>query len=342
MVNTLRSPLAHRRTGRRSFSLARTARSVRAAGAPLAEDRGRRAAAAASSSGDRVALRQSLGPLKMSWRLEHRDYIEGRQFRDCQLSGPFRSWTHTHTIEPDGPDALLSASIGSSMQLPAGAVGPAGGRPVRPPRSCERLFAYRHAVTAADLASPSPLFGSQQHANRHRGCVGIDRLGLVAVSDHRRPSGPQAGPRTEPANAERSKSSWDPAAGQDRCRRAWPAATRWSIWPARGSPTHRWTAAQKEKIRASRVESTTLLARTLAGLNPRPRVLICASAIGFYGDRGEERLDEASRAGRRLSARGLPAVGSRHRTGGRCRHSRRADCVSASCSVRPAVRWPRC
>ncbi len=59
----------------------------------------------------------------------------------------------------------------------------------------------------------------------------------------------------------------------------------------------RWTAAKKARIRASRVEGTSLLARSLASLVRPPRVLVSASAIGFYGDRGGEQLDEASSAG---------------------------------------------
>ncbi|MDH4249007.1 MAG: TIGR01777 family oxidoreductase [Deltaproteobacteria bacterium] len=59
----------------------------------------------------------------------------------------------------------------------------------------------------------------------------------------------------------------------------------------------RWSMEQKAAIRASRVDSTTLLARTLAGLRRKPRVLVCASAIGVYGDRGEEVLDEQSSPG---------------------------------------------
>lgn len=59
----------------------------------------------------------------------------------------------------------------------------------------------------------------------------------------------------------------------------------------------RWTAAKKARIRASRVEGTSLLARTLAGLTRPPKVLISASAIGFYGDRGDEELDETSGPG---------------------------------------------
>ncbi len=60
---------------------------------------------------------------------------------------------------------------------------------------------------------------------------------------------------------------------------------------------HRWSEAQKERIRASRVVGTTLLSRALAGLERRPAVLIAASAVGIYGDRGDEVLDEESAPG---------------------------------------------
>jgi hypothetical protein len=59
----------------------------------------------------------------------------------------------------------------------------------------------------------------------------------------------------------------------------------------------RWTAEQKIKIRESRVKGTTLLAETIAKLDARPEVLVSASAIGFYGDRGDEVLTENSAPG---------------------------------------------
>jgi uncharacterized protein (TIGR01777 family) len=58
-----------------------------------------------------------------------------------------------------------------------------------------------------------------------------------------------------------------------------------------------WTSARKRKIRASRVGGTTLLATALAGLTRKPVVLISASAVGIYGDRGDEPLDERSPPG---------------------------------------------
>jgi len=60
----------------------------------------------------------------------------------------------------------------------------------------------------------------------------------------------------------------------------------------------RWTEAKKARIRASRVDGTRALCKSLAQVEPSPQVLICASAVGFYGNRGNEVLEEQSPAGR--------------------------------------------
>ena len=59
----------------------------------------------------------------------------------------------------------------------------------------------------------------------------------------------------------------------------------------------RWTAAKKQRIRASRVAGTTLVSETLASLQRRPATLLAASAIGYYGNRGAEPVTEASAPG---------------------------------------------
>jgi uncharacterized protein (TIGR01777 family) len=59
----------------------------------------------------------------------------------------------------------------------------------------------------------------------------------------------------------------------------------------------RWTAARKKRIRSSRVAGTKLLSAALARLRRRPAVLVSASAIGIYGDRGDETLTETSGLG---------------------------------------------
>jgi len=59
----------------------------------------------------------------------------------------------------------------------------------------------------------------------------------------------------------------------------------------------RWNPAKKARIRISRIASTRFLAETLAGLRHPPTVFACASAIGYYGNRGDELLTEESSNG---------------------------------------------
>jgi len=60
----------------------------------------------------------------------------------------------------------------------------------------------------------------------------------------------------------------------------------------------RWSDEQRKRLRDSRVGPSMRLAETLAGLQPRPRVLVQAAAVGYYGDRGDEVLTESSPPGR--------------------------------------------
>jgi len=59
----------------------------------------------------------------------------------------------------------------------------------------------------------------------------------------------------------------------------------------------RWTKTKKIQIRDSRVAGTTTLAEALAGAIHKPQVFVCSSAIGYYGDRGNELLNERSKPG---------------------------------------------
>lgn len=66
-----------------------------------------------------------------------------------------------------------------------------------------------------------------------------------------------------------------------------------------GEPVaQRWNVEVKKEIRRSRVEGTRHLVEALTTLSPRPQVLLCASATGFYGERGDQVLTEQSKPGR--------------------------------------------
>ena len=83
----------------------------------------------------------------------------------------------------------------------------------------------------------------------------------------------------------------------------------------------RWTAEKKKAIRESRVQGTRNLASALAQSEAKPRVLICASAVGFYGNRGEEVLSEESPSGQGF----LPEV---------CREWEDASRIAAAAGIR--------
>ena len=89
--------------------------------------------------------------------------------------------------------------------------------------------------------------------------------------------------------------AWEPAAGP-------PPVTAFegvdTIFHLAGDPVAkgRWTRAKKSRIRSSRVDGTRHLVDALAAMEKRPSCLVSASAVGYYGDGGEEILDETSSA----------------------------------------------
>ncbi|HWB09242.1 MAG TPA: TIGR01777 family oxidoreductase [Pirellulales bacterium] len=116
----------------------------------------------------------------------------------------------------------------------------------------------------------------------------LKRLGeaVVATRSANRFSGP-AGVRVH---------QWDPMSG--------PLPTEALrdvdvVFHLAGEPvaSGRWTAKKKTRIRDSRRVGTANLVRGLAAADPRPRVLVCSSAVGYYGDRRDEILDEGSAPG---------------------------------------------
>ena len=241
--------------------------------------------------GARVTLEVHAGPIPTTWRLTHRDYIVNRQFRDVMESGPFAEWTHTHSFAPDGPNAstLVDEIV---YALPLGAIGEAVGGAYAA-STLKRVFSYRHAITTGDIArhaqfahkprmrvaitGASGLIGTQLAAFLTTGGHEVLRIGRGAVV---------------PGKVD---IAWDPKRGtlDPRALEGVDAVVHLA-----GAPiAERWSAAHRADIRSSRVEGTSLLAHTLAQLTRRPSVLVSGSAIGIYGSRGDELLDERSALG---------------------------------------------
>jgi len=237
------------------------------------------------ADGARVVVRIHQGPVSLRWVARHRDYQPSRRFVDEKVEGPFARWVHSHLFDPEGP---ASCRVTDRIELtPPG--GPAG-RLAGPLalRRIERMLAYRHEVLAADLAAHA------QYRDRPRlviavtgagGLLGRTLVPFLTTGGHRvvvitrRPQGDH-------------EVGWDPVAGRiDGSRLDGIDA----VIHLAGEPIGvRWTPARKRRIRDSRVLGTRLLAETLARLPRPPRVLVSASGIGIYGNRGDVILTEAS------------------------------------------------
>lgn len=240
--------------------------------------------------GSRTHFQLLRGPLALDWVAEHTDHQPGRSFTDRQVRGPFASWTHVHGVEPRGEDgSTLDDRITYSLPLPP--FGPlSGGGYTR--RTLARQFAWRHYRTARDLDRHAPW---ADQPRLHVAITGASGLVGSALVDFLRTGGHRVS-RLVRRQAGPGEIHWDPA--RQEIDAAALEGVDAVVHLAGESIAERWTASKKERVLRSRVDGTDLLARALAGLERKPRVLVSASAMGFYGlSSSDEWLDESSPRG---------------------------------------------
>lgn len=236
--------------------------------------------------GARMVLRVRSGPLRMRWIVVHRDYVPDRQFVDEQVEGPFTHWVHLHRFDPLSADGSI-ATDRVEFSPPFGTLGAASGMWVARPR-IERMLAYRHRILPADLRDHA------RYRDRPRlrvavtgatGLLGSALIPFLTTGGHEVIPIVRGQPRS-------GQIGWDPAAGRlDPEELEGMDAV---VHLAGENVGTRWTSDKKRRIAESRTQGTRLLAETLAKLRRPPRVLVSASAIGVYGDRGNEVLSESS------------------------------------------------
>lgn len=229
-----------------------------------------------------------LGPLKIPWLLIHRDYRESEQFCDEQVSGPFRSWKHTHSFIPLGPSScLMRDSI--LFELPRGTsfLAPLFERELR------RLFYFRHAVLKNDLSLHSRFKSTARKTiliSGSSGFIGTALCAFLSTAGHTVIRLVRAAPSAA------NERSWDPERGElDPA--VFDGVDVVIHLGGEGLLSKRWTAEFKERIVSSRVKSSFLLCHAISNLPRKPEVVLMASATGFYGDTGDTITDELSPAG---------------------------------------------
>jgi uncharacterized protein (TIGR01777 family) len=212
-------------------------------------------------------------PGHVRWVAQHSNDDPPRQFVDELVSLPLH-WRHTHsfTALDDG-----ATRVTDHVETPV------------PGSLLLQTFRYRHRQLADDLAA------HRRHGRTltvavtgSSGLVGSALCAYLSTGGHhvirlvrRVPSGP-------------FERAWDPVRPDPRALEGVDAV----VHLAGASIAGRFTDAHKRLVRESRVGPTAALARVMAAMPDGPRVLVCASAVGYYGsDRGDEELTEDSARG---------------------------------------------
>ncbi|MFT5734292.1 MAG: hypothetical protein ACI8WY_002973 [Planctomycetota bacterium] len=244
--------------------------------------------------GARTTIRLGIGPVGIDWVAEIAELdAEARYFVDRSLSGPFKTWVHRHAVEAaDGGTSTLTDHI--DYELPMGPLGRLfGGGFTR--SKLERMFAWRHRILLNDLRLHAE---AREHGFTAKtiaitgasGLVGGSLAAFLRTGGHRVLELVRREPRAP------HEVRWDPAAGTvDHARLegidGLVHLAGESIFGLR------WTEEKKRRIVDSRVKGTRAIVNAIAAMEQPPAVLVCASAIGWYGDRGEEKLTEESPLG---------------------------------------------
>ena len=257
----------------------------------------------------------SLGPVDpgLRWVAEHTAHTPGRGFVDEMVSGPLRSWRHEHRFDDAAPatdapasrvrdtvewEAPLTASVPDRPRA-LGAVRAFGEERVE--RQIRRMFEFRTRQTAADLdfhrlleqrGEPGPKTFVISGAS---GMVGTALSALLRSGGHRVIALSRSAPEGEDAPGVRTV-VWDPAEGRLDPQELIGADAVINL--AGASLMGRFTEEHRRAVRSSRIQATRTLVRAMGEVAEQggPRVLVSASASGYYGhDAGE--VTESSPSG---------------------------------------------
>lgn len=236
-----------------------------------------------------------MGPFKKLWVARHLNYMAGRQFADQQEQGPFAYWLHTHQMSAiDDKASYLEDHI--DYELPLGWLGKmVAGSMVR--NKLNKMFAYRHFITNHDISTHKAYSDMFPRGGMKVAITGASGLIGSALTPFLKTGGHQVYRlvRTQ-ADASKGEISWQPSA-KTLDLKALEGMDAVVHLAGENIASSRWTDDKKNRIRDSRIAVTKFLCDVLAKLDNPPQVLVAASAIGYYGDRGVEMLREESQVG---------------------------------------------
>ena len=253
-----------------------------------------------SIDGGEVHIKLPFIPL--IWVAKHHSYKKNVQFMEDQASGPFvgplpfwnGSWHHEHLFDKvDEGNSLLTDDIAYDFPMdPFGSI--FGGWYTT--KRLKQMFAYRRHVTKHDLDSQAKYNGKPLDiaVTGGSGLVGSGLMPYLTTAGHKVENIVRGRPKKGQLSWDISKGTISSLEGKDAVVHL---AGEPINKPLAGKIPIPWTKWKRKEILDSRVKGTKLVAEHLASLNKKPKVLVCASAIGYYGDNGESLLSEDAEKG---------------------------------------------
>lgn len=237
--------------------------------------------------GAKTIFQVQKGGIWVTWEAEHVACEAPNLFVDEQRQGPFAVWRHVHRFEPTEDGTELSDTITWS---PPG--GPLGAVAVPSLRSVnDRMFRFRHRRTQHDLWRHAAFADRPRRKVAITGVTGLVGSALEAFLT----TGGHEVVRVVRRDPQPGDCLWDVRAGTIDVQAL--EGVDAIVHLAGASVAERWTPEHKRAIRDSRVDGTRLIVDAIRRMQTRPEVLVSASAVGLYGDRGDTVLTEDSEPG---------------------------------------------
>jgi hypothetical protein len=253
--------------------------------------------AGALENDDETIFKVGIGPIRQTWVAKHHSVIPGETFADRMMRGPFGAWNHVHRFDSTGA-GKTTIYDDVEYKLPLHFLtGWSAGLTVLP--RMRQMFKYRSTRVDSDIKQIQATANQPRQKVLVSGSTGMIGLQLCAFLE-------TAGhdvyrllrPKTKlPADVNSEKViRWNDLTG-DVLEGDMNGFDSVIHLAGAGIGDKRWSKKRKQLIRDSRVIPTENLSRVLASLDKPPKTLLSGSAIGFYGDRGSEVLDEKSKSG---------------------------------------------